>query len=295
MSAIADETAPHRGYSRPPGDGGRPTKVGRESARSAASIRSADRDQRRRRPPRPAPRLRRLQPDVAFDRRARADRRRCRRRPRRPSSTAGDSARIASDWSRRASAAGASLFGTGVSRASSSCSASSSPAFAIGSTRSRSARRLPRWATRARHGDGGGFGRPIDDPELQRMTAEGTAVFAKRWPWWPTRSASSSTTWVRGRARQDDGGPRSRLGQIAAGCVADVAASWQGRGGGRTVVELNVRGKKAPIFEPDLADRGRAGHRGAGDVRPCGRPCSSSCRRTSKPIARATSWCWVTS
>src|SRR5262249_26055105 len=39
--------------------------------------------------------------------------------------------------------------------------------------------------------------------------------------------------------------------QIAAGCVAGIAASWQGRGGGRTVVELNVRWKKAPTLEPD--------------------------------------------
>src|SRR5215813_3944130 len=39
--------------------------------------------------------------------------------------------------------------------------------------------------------------------------------------------------------------------QIAAGCVAGVAASWQGRVGDRTLVELNVRWKKAPTLEPD--------------------------------------------
>jgi 2,4-diaminopentanoate dehydrogenase len=39
--------------------------------------------------------------------------------------------------------------------------------------------------------------------------------------------------------------------QIAAGCVAGVAASWQGRVGDRTVIELNVRWKKAPTLEPD--------------------------------------------
>src|SRR5262249_19552608 len=39
--------------------------------------------------------------------------------------------------------------------------------------------------------------------------------------------------------------------QIAAGCVAGIAASWQGRVGDRTVVELNVRWKKAPTLEPD--------------------------------------------
>jgi hypothetical protein len=39
--------------------------------------------------------------------------------------------------------------------------------------------------------------------------------------------------------------------QIAAGCVAGIAASWQGRVCGRTVVELNVRWKKAPVLEPN--------------------------------------------
>jgi 4-hydroxy-tetrahydrodipicolinate reductase len=39
--------------------------------------------------------------------------------------------------------------------------------------------------------------------------------------------------------------------QIKAGCVAGVAASWQGRVGGRTLVELNVRWKKALTLEPD--------------------------------------------
>jgi hypothetical protein len=39
--------------------------------------------------------------------------------------------------------------------------------------------------------------------------------------------------------------------QIRAGCVAGVAASWQGRIGDRTIVELNVRWKKAPELEPN--------------------------------------------
>ena len=39
--------------------------------------------------------------------------------------------------------------------------------------------------------------------------------------------------------------------KIAAGCVAGIAGSWQGRVGGRTVVELNFRWKKAPSLEPD--------------------------------------------
>jgi len=39
--------------------------------------------------------------------------------------------------------------------------------------------------------------------------------------------------------------------RIAAGCVAGVAASWKGRVGGRTIVEINVRWKKAATLEPD--------------------------------------------
>src|SRR5262247_202392 len=82
-----------------------------------------------------------------------------------------------------------------------------------------------------------GFGRPIDDPELQKMTAEGTAVFGDV----VCESEHAKTT--------ED----LDLGswQIAAGCVAGVAASWQGRVGDRTLVELNVRWKKAPTLEPD--------------------------------------------
>jgi hypothetical protein len=38
---------------------------------------------------------------------------------------------------------------------------------------------------------------------------------------------------------------------IPAGCVAGVAASWQGRRDGRSVVELNVRWKKGQTLRPD--------------------------------------------
>jgi 4-hydroxy-tetrahydrodipicolinate reductase len=37
---------------------------------------------------------------------------------------------------------------------------------------------------------------------------------------------------------------------IPAGCVAGVAASWQGRVGDRTVVELSVRWKKGSTLDP---------------------------------------------
>lgn len=97
-----------------------------------------------------------------------------------------------------------------------------------------------------------GFGRPIDDPGLAAMTAEGTAVFGE---------AVAMVADALGVELDDivceceyakalehlDLGSWS----IDAGCVAGVAASWQGRVGDRTIVELNVRWKKAPVLEPD--------------------------------------------
>ena len=38
---------------------------------------------------------------------------------------------------------------------------------------------------------------------------------------------------------------------IKAGCVAGIATSWQGRRGGRTIVELKIRWKKGHALEPD--------------------------------------------
>jgi hypothetical protein len=97
-----------------------------------------------------------------------------------------------------------------------------------------------------------GFGRPIDDPELPGMAAAGTAVFGEavamvadalgvdldeiacEAEYAQTTEELVMTGWT-----------------IAAGCVAGVAASWQGRVGGRTVVELNVRWKKGQTLDPD--------------------------------------------
>ena len=97
-----------------------------------------------------------------------------------------------------------------------------------------------------------GFGRPIDDPNLPAMTAEGTAVF---------REAVAMVADALGielddvvcEAEYAKTTTDLDLGswQIAAGCVAGIAASWQGRVGDRTVVELNVRWKKAATLEPD--------------------------------------------
>jgi 2,4-diaminopentanoate dehydrogenase len=97
-----------------------------------------------------------------------------------------------------------------------------------------------------------GFGRPIDDPDLKKMTTRGTAVFGEAVAMMADalgveldeivcESEHAKTT-----ADLDLGSWK-----IAAGCVAGVAAIWQGRVGGRTIVELNVRWKKAMVLEPD--------------------------------------------
>ena len=97
-----------------------------------------------------------------------------------------------------------------------------------------------------------GFGRPIDDPELPGMAAKGTAVFGEavamvadalgveldeivcEAEYAKTTEDVVMDSWT-----------------IPAGHVAGVAASWQGRVGDRTVVELNVRWKKGATLEPN--------------------------------------------
>jgi hypothetical protein len=101
-----------------------------------------------------------------------------------------------------------------------------------------------------------GFGRPIDDPELPGMAAQGTAVFGEavalvadglgvelddivcEAEYATTTEDVVMASWT-----------------IPAGHVAGVYASWQGRIGGRTVVELNVRWKKGQTLEPDWTIR----------------------------------------
>ena len=97
-----------------------------------------------------------------------------------------------------------------------------------------------------------GFGRPIDDPDLPAMTAAGTAVFGEAVAM-VADALGVELDDVVCEAEHAKTTTDLDLGswQIAAGCVAGVAASWQGRVGGRTVVELNVRWKKAPTLDPD--------------------------------------------
>src|SRR5215467_3195710 len=97
-----------------------------------------------------------------------------------------------------------------------------------------------------------GFGRPIDDPELRKTTADGTAVFGEAVAM-VADALGVELDDVACEAEYAKAIEDLDLGswKIAAGCVAGVAASWQGRVGDRTVVELNVRWKKAPTLEPD--------------------------------------------
>ena len=97
-----------------------------------------------------------------------------------------------------------------------------------------------------------GFGRPIDDPELPGMAARGTAVFGEAVGLIADALGVELDEIVceaeYARTTED---VVMESWTIAAGCVAGVAASWQGRIGDRTVVELNVRWKKGQTLEPD--------------------------------------------
>ncbi|HEX9497200.1 MAG TPA: dihydrodipicolinate reductase, partial [Mycobacterium sp.] len=97
-----------------------------------------------------------------------------------------------------------------------------------------------------------GFGTPIDDPNLQPMAAQGTAVFAEA-----VRLVGDALgvelDEVVCEAEYAQTTEDVDLGSwtIKAGCVAGVFASWQGRVGGKTVVDLNVRWRKGQSLEPD--------------------------------------------
>ncbi|MET7772223.1 dihydrodipicolinate reductase [Nocardia sp. NPDC005366] len=97
-----------------------------------------------------------------------------------------------------------------------------------------------------------GFGRPIDDPELPGMAARGTAVFAEA-----VRLVADSLgielDEVRCEAEYAQTTEDLDLGSwtIGKGCVAGVHASWQGRVGDETVIDINVRWRKGQTLDPD--------------------------------------------
>jgi hypothetical protein len=97
-----------------------------------------------------------------------------------------------------------------------------------------------------------GFGKPIDHPDLQAMTAHGTAVFAEA-----VRLVADALGVELDDVRCDAEYAQTTadldLGSwtIPAGCVAGVAASWKGFVGDDVLVELNVRWRKGQTLEPD--------------------------------------------
>lgn len=97
-----------------------------------------------------------------------------------------------------------------------------------------------------------GFGMPIDSPDLPPMAAKGTAIFGEA-----VRLLADSLGVELDEVRCEAEYARTTadldLGSwtIEKGCVAGVAASWQGVVGGKTVVELKVRWRKGQSLEPD--------------------------------------------
>ena len=97
-----------------------------------------------------------------------------------------------------------------------------------------------------------GFGRPIDDPDLPAMTTAGTAVFGDA-----VRLMGDAFGWELDEVRcLPEYAQTTELLQMAswsidAGCVAGIAASWQGVRAGQIVIELNVRWRKGRTLQPD--------------------------------------------
>jgi 2,4-diaminopentanoate dehydrogenase len=97
-----------------------------------------------------------------------------------------------------------------------------------------------------------GYARPIDDPELPAMVEKGTAVFGDA-VWMMAEALGVELDEVVCESEFAQTTEDLDLGSwlIPAGCVAGVAASWQGRRGGKTIVDLRVRWRKGRTLEPD--------------------------------------------
>jgi hypothetical protein len=97
-----------------------------------------------------------------------------------------------------------------------------------------------------------GYARPIDDPELPALVERGTAVFGDAVRLMAD-ALGAPIDEVRCEASFAQTTQDLDLGSwsIPAGCVAGVAASWQGRRGGNCVIELNVRWRKGQHLQPD--------------------------------------------
>jgi 4-hydroxy-tetrahydrodipicolinate reductase len=97
-----------------------------------------------------------------------------------------------------------------------------------------------------------GFGHPIDHPGLHEMVSEGTAVFGEAVAMVADALGVELDEIVcESEFAETTEDVEMASWTIPAGHVAGVAASWQGRVGGRTVVDLNVRWKKGSTLKPD--------------------------------------------
>jgi 2,4-diaminopentanoate dehydrogenase len=97
-----------------------------------------------------------------------------------------------------------------------------------------------------------GFARPIDDPELPAMTAKGTAVFGEAVAMVADAIGIELDEIVcSAEYAQTTEELVLESWTIPAGCVAGIAASWQGRVGDRILIELTVRWKKGTTLDPD--------------------------------------------
>ena len=97
-----------------------------------------------------------------------------------------------------------------------------------------------------------GFGRRSTTPSCPGMAAKGTAVFGEAVAMVADALGVELDEIVcEAEYAQTTEDVVMDSWTIPAGCVAGVAASWQGKVGDRTVVELNVRWKKGQTLEPD--------------------------------------------
>ena len=97
-----------------------------------------------------------------------------------------------------------------------------------------------------------GFGQPIDNPDLPQMARAGTAVFGEA----VAMVADALGVELDEIVCEADFAQTTEdlvmaSWTIPAGHVAGVAASWQGRSGGRTIIDLKVRWKKGSTLDPD--------------------------------------------
>jgi hypothetical protein len=97
-----------------------------------------------------------------------------------------------------------------------------------------------------------GFARPIDDPDLPATTAHGTAVFGEAVALVADALGVELDEIVcEAEYAQTTEDLVLESWTIPAGCVAGIAASWHGKVGDRSIVELRVRWKKGQTLDPD--------------------------------------------